>query len=171
MDIPTLSTARLILRAHRREDFASSLALWSDPAVTRFIGGRPQTPEEVWSRLLRYRGHWAWLGFGFWAVAERSTGAFLGEVGFMDAHRVITPSLEGIAEIGWALMPFAHGRGFATEAVRGALHWGDAHLGAQRTACIIHPDNAASLAVAAKCNYREAARTIYHGEPTIVLMR
>ena len=82
MTAPTLETERLVLRAHRVEDFSDLAALWADPVVTRFISGVPQTAEESWSRLLRYAGHWLLLGFGYWAVEEKATGNFLGEVGF-----------------------------------------------------------------------------------------
>jgi RimJ/RimL family protein N-acetyltransferase len=62
-EAPRLETERLVLRAHRVEDFPDLAALWSDPLVTRFISGVPQTPEESWSRLLRYAGHWLLLGY------------------------------------------------------------------------------------------------------------
>lgn len=169
--IPTLSTARLILRPHRMADFDASCALWGDPEVTRFIGGRPSTTEEVWARLLRYAGHWAVFGFGFWAVQEREGGAMIGDVGFLNAHRDMTPSYADIPEMGWALTPAAQGKGYASEAILGALHWADAHFGQARTWCIIHPDNTPSLRVAAKCGYVETARTTYHGEPSVVLKR
>lgn len=170
-DVPTLSTARLLLRPHRPDDLVASLAMWSDPAVTRFIGGRPFTRQEVWSRLLRYAGQWAWLGYGMWAVEERATGAMIGDVGFLAARRDITPAHDDIPETAWALRPEAQGKGFATEAVRGALHWGDAHFGRSRTWCIIAPDNTPSLRVAARCGYVETARATHHDAPVIVLMR
>ena len=81
------------------------------------------------------------------------------------------PPILGIPEIGWVLAPRAHGQGYATEAARAALVWGDAHFASKRTACIIHPDNLASIRVAEKCGYREFERTTYKGEPTIVLVR
>jgi RimJ/RimL family protein N-acetyltransferase len=65
MKVPTLETERLVLRGHRLEDFSDCVALWSDSVVTRFIGGIPSTPEDAWSRLLRYAGHWLLLGFGY----------------------------------------------------------------------------------------------------------
>ena len=40
-----------------------------------------------------------------------------------------------------------------------------------RTACLIHPDHAASLRVAAKCGYPEERRAVYHGSLTMVLWR
>jgi RimJ/RimL family protein N-acetyltransferase len=169
--VPAIETERLLLRGHGVEDFADCLALWTDPAVTRFIGGKPSTPEEVWARLLRYVGHWSLLGFGYWVVTERVTGRFLGEVGFADFRREIEPSLEGVPEIGWVLTPQGHGRGFATEAAGAALAWGDAQFGRVRTACIIAPENAASIRVAEKCGYREFRRTTYKDRPTIMFVR
>lgn len=167
-EIPTLTTSRLVLRRHRREDFEACAALWADPVVTRFIQGRPQTREEVWARLLRYAGHWTWLGYGYWAVEEG--GRFIGELGLADFQREMTPPL-GVPELGWALSPADHGRGLATEALLAALAWADAHLDAPETACIVAPENLASLRVAAKLGYRETARTLYKGEETWVFRR
>jgi RimJ/RimL family protein N-acetyltransferase len=171
MAIPTISTERLILRGHGPDDFPDSLALWTDPEVTRFIGGKPSTREEVWARLLRYAGHWAMLRFGYWAVTEKATGRFLGEVGFADFRREIEPSLDGVPETGWVIAPHAHGKGYATEAVRAAIAWGETHFGHGRTACIIAPENGPSIRVAEKCGYREFSRTTYKDKPTIMFMR
>lgn len=170
-DIPTLQTERLSLRGHRLDDRGDCASLWSDPVVTRYIGGRPFTEEETWTRLLRYVGHWALLGFGYWVVTETASGRFVGEVGFADYKRALEPSLDGTPEIGWVLSPWAFGRGFATEAVRAALAWGDARFAARRTACLIRPDNVASIRVADKCGYREYARTTYNGQPVILFER
>jgi RimJ/RimL family protein N-acetyltransferase len=74
-------------------------------------------------------------------------------------------------EIGWALDPAVHNRGYATEAVRAALAWADAHWPDDDTTCIVAPENQASLNVAHKCGYREQHRTTYKGKPTIVLRR
>jgi hypothetical protein len=61
LDTPVLMTERLILRAHRLDDFADLCAMWADPEIVKFIGGEPQTPEQVWQRLLRYTGNWRFL--------------------------------------------------------------------------------------------------------------
>ena len=181
--VPALDTARLTLRGHTRADFAECAAMWADPEVTRHIGGRPSPEEETWARVLRYAGLWALLGFGYWVVRERGSGRFVGEAGLADFRRDLpglTPPLaarcSGAPEVGWALAPWAHGRGFATEAVLAALAWGDAHLtdarGAPRcTVCLIAPENAASVRVAAKCGYHEAARATYKGQDTLVFER
>jgi RimJ/RimL family protein N-acetyltransferase len=145
--------------------------MWADPAVTRHIGGRQFSREETWSKILRYAGLWALLGFGYWAIEEKGSGRFVGEVGFADFKREIEPSFGGTPEIGWGLAPWAHGRGFATEAVGAAVAWGDGHLGTRQTVCLIDPDNAASIRVAEKCGYREFERTKYKNQPTILFRR
>lgn len=169
--VPVLETERLKLRGHCLDDFIQCAAMWADPQVTRYIGGKPLTEEESWTRVLRYVGHWSLLGFGYWVAEEKATGNFVGEIGFADYKRDLEPSLKGVPEIGWVLASRAHGRGYATEAVRKAVGWGDAHLESARTACIIAPDNVESIGVAEKCGYREFQRTTYKGHPTMMFVR
>lgn len=152
-------------------DFDDLAATWGDAEVTRFIGGKPQTREEVWLRLLRHVGQWALLGWGMWIVEEKQTGAFAGQIGFLDAKRNIVPSLEGMPEMGWVLAPQAHGKGYGTEAVRAAAAWGDMHFGKRRTCCIIAPENKASIGVAQKAGFVVWRNSTYHDSPTIIFVR
>jgi RimJ/RimL family protein N-acetyltransferase len=152
MDAPTLTTERLILRAHRVSDHADCAAMWGNEDVTRFIGGKPQSPQDAWFRLLRSAGHWALLDYGFWLVADRATGTFLGEAGIADFQRGI-PELDGAPEMGWAFVPAAGGRGIASEAVAAVSDWADQHLDAPEMRCMISPENIASIRVAEKCGF------------------
>jgi RimJ/RimL family protein N-acetyltransferase len=169
--VPTVETQRLRMRGHRLDDFNHSLAMWSDPAVVRYTTGKPQTREDVWMRTLRYAGLWAFLGYGYWAVEEKATGAFVGEMGFADFRREIEPSLDGMPEIGWVLASHMHGKGFATEAVKAAVEWGDSQFGARKTCCIIHPENTASVRVAEKCGYRELQAATYKEHTVNIFVR
>ena len=169
--IPVLETPRLRMRGHRLDDLESSAAMWGDPIVTRHIGGRPFTREECWSRLLRYVGHWSLMGFGYWVVEEKASGRFVGEVGLSDFQREIEPPLTDLHEIGWVLAPWAFGRGYATEAVQAALDWAHEHLGPNGSACMIDPENAASIRVAEKCGFELWVETRYKDEPVVVLRR
>jgi len=169
--VPILETARLKLRGHRLDDFAQCAAMWADPLVIRHIGGKPFSEEESWTRLLRYVGHWSVLGFGYWVAEEKASGKFVGEIGFADYKRDLKPSLKGVPEIGWVLASAAHGKGYATEAVRAVVEWGDRHFKGARTACIIAPDNLASIRVAEKCGYRQSQAASYKGHPTLMFER
>lgn len=167
----TIETSRLRLRPHVANDLAASWAMWSDPLVYGYILSAPSSEQQSWSRILTYAGHWALMEFGYWAVEERSTGVFVGEIGFADFKRDVTPSIRGIPELGWVLASAHHGKGYATEGVRAALTWCDEHLRATRTVCLIGPDNAASIHVAEKSGYARTHRTTYNNMPALMFER
>lgn len=168
---PALETDRLRLRSHQPDDFEAMLQMWSDPQVVTYIGGKPFTRQQVWAKLIAYTGLWPLLSFGYWAVEEKSTGHFIGELGFADFKREMTPSIEDLPELGWALSPHVHGKGYATEALLVVLDWGKMHLKSDRTVCIISPENQASLNVAQKIGFCEVTRTTYNGSPTILFSK
>jgi RimJ/RimL family protein N-acetyltransferase len=154
---PTLHTHRLTLRPHRENDLNDCVALWNDPIVTQHTSGTAISKQDVWTRLLRHPGHWALLGFGYWVVCERVSGKFVGEVGIADFKRSVVASLselESMPEAGWVLMPWAHGQGYATEAIRVVLEWRDEHLPKNGTFCLIASKNLASLKVAEKVGFQ-----------------
>ncbi|MDO9501511.1 GNAT family N-acetyltransferase [Falsiroseomonas sp.] len=163
---PVLETARLRLRPHVAADFEALAALWADPEVTRHIGGRPSTREESWARMLRYAGLWRLCGFGYWAVEDRATGRFLGDLGFADFQRAMDPPAPALPEIGWVLAPHAQGRGLATEGAAAALAWL-----ARPCFCIIAPAHAGSLRVAAKLGFRQQGLARYREDAVAVLVR
>ncbi len=164
---PVVETARLRLRAHKAADFEASLPMWNDPIVTRFIGGRPYTAEEVWQRLQRYAGSWALLGHGFWAIEDKATSRLVGEIGIMDAKRDIDPPFGSDRELGWALLPEVHGKGYASEALQAALDWEKQYLNGDCLVALIDPDNAPSIRLAHKFGFAERARATYKGVATI----
>ncbi|WP_428029656.1 GNAT family N-acetyltransferase [Ancylobacter sp.] len=168
---PTLTTARLTLRPHRAEDFNAYAAMWAEPAVVRFIGGAPFSREAAWSRFLRHPGLWQFLGFGAFAVEERASGAFIGEAGFHDFRRALSPSIEGTMEAGWVFAGAAQGKGYAQEAMAAALGWADAHRAETRITCMIEPTHAASLHVAGTLGFRHSADGLYNGHPMVLLER
>ena len=166
-----IDTERLMLRLPSRDHFESSVAMWSDSDVTRFIGGRPFTREETWARLLRYIGHWQMLDYGYWVVIERETGRYIGEVGFADYQRDLGLLSNGAPEAGWALVPDVHGKGYATEAVLAATRWADRRWPNGRTICLIDPENALSLRVAQKCGYVPMQQVTHRGMESMVCER
>lgn len=171
IDDAVLHTARLTLSPPQMADFEDSAALWAEPAVVRYIGGKPSTRSEGWARFQRQAGAWPLLGYGVWTVRERASGRFVGEVGFGAYKRELEPSFGDAPEAGWVLAPWSHGQSFATEAVAAAHAWGDARFDGPRTVCMIDPANAASLSVAAKAGYAEFARTLYRDSDVVLLER
>lgn len=145
--------------------------MWSDPNVTKFISGRTSTEQQTWIRLLSYVGHWALMDFGYWAIEEKGSNDFVGEVGFADFKRDVSAAMQDAPELGIALASRFHGKGYATEAVRAALAWADANLRFTRTVCLANTQNPASLRVLAKCGYEAFDRGVYNDQPVLFLAR
>jgi len=162
---------RLAYARHTIADYPESAAMWGDERVARFIGGQPSTLEDSWLRLLRYVGHWGVMDFGYWVVRDKHSGRFIGEVGVADFHRDIDPPFGADLEAGWALAPDARGQGYGIEAVSALMRWRDASLPGTRTVCMINPDNAPSIRLAAKCGFGQYARAIYKAAPVLLFER
>jgi RimJ/RimL family protein N-acetyltransferase len=168
---PVLYTGRLILRPHRIADLDASAAMWGNPEVTQHILATPSTRTQAWSRMLNYAGLWSMLGYGYWAIEERSSRTFVGDVGLADFHRAIDPPIDGNPEAGWVLSPQFWGKGYGTEAVRAALAWADASLVHDRTICLIAPENVVSIRVAKNARFVETGSATLNGEPTMLFVR
>lgn len=166
-----LETERTFMRPHTLSDFEECAAMRTDPKVTLYISGRPNSRQESWEKHLRNMGHWAALGFGFWVVREKDTGTFLGEVGFGDFQRAIEPPLDAVPEMGWVLCTAAQGRGLAHETAIAARAWGDAHFATKKTTCIIAPEHTGSISLASKLGFEKIRTANYMGGPTLVMER
>lgn len=150
---PVIETERLRLREARLSDKDVHIAMWADARVTRFIGGEPRTPDVSWGKYLSSAGLWPVMGFGYWVFADKASDALVGMGGFSYFCRGIA-ELEGVPEAGWAFDADHWGAGYATEAMRAALGWADAHLDAGEVRCIIDPGNRASQRVSEKLGFR-----------------
>lgn len=170
MTAPEIRTERLLLRAYRREDLPALLRIWSDPRVTRHFSGLSLAEDEIWTKITRAVGHWQLMGYGYWVVADRTGDICIGEVGFADFRRGIG-GIDTPYEGGWALDADRHGEGIGREMVEAAHDWLDRTFDAPRTACLIHPENAASLALAAAFGYRQTGSAVYRDEPSLILHR
>lgn len=168
---PRLETTRLVLRGLAVTDLQALIDLWADPQVHQFITGKPAARQDVWFKILRSIGHWQALGYGYWAVLDKTTGALIGEMGYGDFQRPGLPLLEGRPELGWVLAASHHGRGLALEALTAIQTWGDSHLGTSATSCIISSENRRSIALAGKLGFTFAALAGEKDDPVGVYLR
>lgn len=176
MTAPTLTTERLRIEPMALAHWEAYAAAWADPRMTQFIGGEPRNRNTSWAKFLVGVGLWSVLGYGYWSFVERETGAFVGNGGLARFERGLR-ELEEFPEAGWAFVPDAWGKGYATEALTAILQWTDdeARLGEIR--CIIDRGNAASHNVAAKLGFAKFAEShddigdlfIYRREPRLIL--
>jgi RimJ/RimL family protein N-acetyltransferase len=116
-----IETDRLWLRSWKTADHDSYVQMNQDPQVRKYFPGLLSREESlahiaVIGKNIRERG------YGLFAAELRSTGDFIGFIGFSHPgfHSHFTPCVE----IGWRLaMPF-WGQGLATEAATACLHAG-----------------------------------------------
>lgn len=143
MNVPSLHTARLRLRAFTARDLDAYAAICADPEVMRHIGtGGPVGRDVAWRHLALFLGEWSLNGHGMWALERRSDGTLIGRVGFLQ------PEGWPGCELAWTLARGAWGQGFATEAVAAARAFGREQLGLGPLISLIRPDNSRSIRLA-----------------------
>lgn len=141
-----LTTPRLVLEPLRPEHARELAPVLADRALHAFTGGEPADEDELRTRFARQAvghspdGAQGWLN---WVARDRATHAPVGTV-----QATITDD-EGVgsAALGWVVTTSRQGEGLATEAARAAADWLRDH-GVTRFVANIHPDHAASAAVA-----------------------
>ncbi|BDG05691.1 GNAT family N-acetyltransferase [Anaeromyxobacter oryzae] len=161
MDIPTLTTERLVLRPFRLDDVDAYAAMNADPTVMRYIG-EVQDRAAAFRSLCAALGHWHLRGFGPWAIEERATGAFVGRAGLVRFE----PWTD--VEVAYALVPSAWGKGYAREVVARSLRFAHEVVGARGVVSHILARNAAAIRVAERLGARYAGDADVEGEATAI---
>ncbi|UWQ13596.1 GNAT family N-acetyltransferase [Aliiroseovarius sp. M344] len=146
LNIPVLTTDRLVMRAPCEADFTAEADFYTSDA-SKFVGG-PMPAHRTWRLLATILGHWVMRGYGFWALDDKATGTYQGRVGLWFPHGWSE------REIGWTLMPNAIGKGYATEAAAAARAHAYGALGWDTAISQIDPENEASKAVARRLDAR-----------------
>lgn len=152
-------TARLRLRqwcAADREPFA---ALNADPKVMEFFPAL-LTRAESDALADRCQTYITERGWSFWAVETKTTHEFIGFVGL----HTPAPDLpfSPCVEVGWRLAAKHWGKGFATEAARGALRVGFEQLGLLEIVSFTTVGNIRSRAVMERLGMIETKETFEH---------
>ena len=152
---PVIETERLVLRPHRMDDFAPYAAFFASAAAS-FVGG-PMAATRAWHHFAADVGGWDLLGFGSWAIEEKATGAFAGQLSLNK------PPHFPEREIGWFLLAAFEGRGYAAEAALAARAYVYGTLGWPTAVSYVDPDNVRSIALARRigCTEDPEARPLY----------
>ena len=148
--MPVLETERLRLRVPQERDLDAFAAMHGDPEVMRYLGatGQPVDRRGAWRILAIMVGHWAFRGYGFFAMEDKATGAFVGRTGLWQPEG--WPGLE----IAWGLVRERWGEGLATEAAVAVRDHAFGTMNVPRLISLIRPENKASSKVAEKIGAR-----------------
>jgi len=158
-----LETERLILRMFSVDDAEAYARICADPEVMRYLGeGKPLSVFEAWRQMAFLVGHWQLLGYGHFAVEEKSSGRLIGRVGFLN------PAGWPGFELGWTLARESWGKGYASEGARRALKYGFEELDRDHVISLIDPDNKASIKVAERLGEKVEDKTELFGREILI---
>lgn len=140
-----IRTSRLDLLPLLVEHAEEMAGVLSDPGLHVFIGGAPDTPEELRARYRRLTSGSpepgvSWLN---WVVRVREDGRLAGTV-----QATVGPGPGAEAEVAWVVGTPWQGRGFASEAASALVGWLGGRPGVATVVAHIRPAHRASAAVA-----------------------
>ena len=157
--IPTLTTARLTLRAPCMADFDDYAAFLASDRASGM--GGPMGVEKAWSFLTNDTAQWPLLGMGALMLVPHGGEKAIGQVAV--CHGPIFPE----PELGWLLYAGAEGRGYACEAAAAMRDWALGPRGLTALVSYIDPRNARSIRLAERLGaWHDRAAPTPNNEPT-----
>lgn len=164
-----LETERILMRSLIEDDLQNLCELNSDPAVTKYLGKEPSSPEsmvevvhKVMARDLAYQNQ-----LGLFIAIEKSSDAFIGW--FILRPGYDTPHNTDNLEIGWRFKQRFWGKGFGTEGAL-ALKERATISGARRLYATAMSTNISSIGIMKKIGLTFERKYIdtdeYWGQPT-----
>lgn len=174
---PAFRTSRLLAQRLDERHLEDLARLYSEPAVTDWLGGG-RTRDEVREWLgATVEPHWEARGFGLYALYERqgppAPATFVGRAGLKVAAPDVCAVLgEPMAvELLYALMPSQWGRGYATEIGRMLTGLALGPLDLESVIAYALPENVRSRQVLEKCGFSEEGEVVHEELPHVLFRR
>ncbi|MGQ0568845.1 MAG: GNAT family N-acetyltransferase [Armatimonadota bacterium] len=135
----------MLLRPLEAADADVLAAMWSDPDVTKYMGG-PRDFQRVRQILEDEVRTGSPEPIGFWPVVEKASACVVGHCGLQQKD------VDGRTEIElvYVFAGESWGKGYATEAASAVRDYASHSLGLPRIIALIQPENRASARVAEK---------------------
>jgi ribosomal-protein-alanine N-acetyltransferase len=158
IEIPTLHTPHLTLRPLFPADAVTLHRIYQHEGVLQYFPNPTPPPLEKMERFVAFQqAHWEKYGYGNWGIVPEGEANLVGWAGLQ-----FLPETNE-TEVGYLLDRPFWGKGYATEAARASLQFGFERFDFPEIIALVHPDNAGSLRVAAKCGLQVVERKVYWG--------
>jgi len=153
-----LKSKRIGFRTWSMDDMDLAIELWSDPEVTKFIGGSSST-FHAHGRMLTERSILRRYNMQYWPIFLLETGEFIGCCGLHPYQPT-----ERIYEIGFHIKSSFWRKGYAIEATKTVIDYAFTKLHAASIFAGHHPENIISKMLIEKLRFHYAYDEYY--EPT-----
>ncbi len=153
-----IETQRLLLRNTEAGDVPALVKMWSDPDVTRFMGG-PKDPAWLQTNFAEDARNPEPLLYDQWPVIEKSSGVLVGYCGLLDKEVDGRPEVELV----YVFLPAVWGKGYATEIALALRQHATSEMGLSRLIALIEPGNEASIKVAERVGFH-LEKTVQRGD-------
>jgi RimJ/RimL family protein N-acetyltransferase len=158
MQIPTLTTPRIILRAFNSHEITGLHQILLNPSVLRYFPpSDPLSFAKVQRLVERQQKHWDGHGFGWWALSLADSDQLLGWCGLN-----FLPETNEV-ELKYLLAEAFWGKGIATEASKASLKYALMYTEIDPIIGLVHPENIASQRVLEKVGMSLVERKHYFG--------
>lgn len=159
--MPVLTTVRLVLRPFTAADLDAAHAMWTAPAMRRYLWDDVVIGRDVAARVLRASSDdFAGRGFGLWRLHERESGELIGFCGCRTAAGPEPELMYGVVPAWW-------GQGVAVEAGMAVLDHVFSAPGHSAVIAATDPPNLASLRVMQKLGMTFERRATLNGLDTV----
>ncbi len=168
-----LHTDRLVLRPLGLDDLELGIDMFTDPDVSRYVGGHV-TAEEIKREMPKYIRRCGGGCIGIWCVTNKDSNEKLGtaillplpiEQDDTDWNLLKGPDIpDGDIEIGYVLKKSAWGKGYAKEAAERLLRFAFEDTPLQEIVATIDDENEKSRNILKKIGLREIGTQLAYGD-------
>lgn len=154
-----ICTDRLVLKEFTQADINKLALLLSDPIIMKYCSGPVNIVDaQKWLDICieSYKKY----GYDYWAVYERNTDAFIGQIG------ILSQEISGKQENCLAFMIGQEywNKGYATEGANACIDYAFKFLKLEKLIATVEPENLQSICVLRKIGMKYAGETSYINE-------
>jgi RimJ/RimL family protein N-acetyltransferase len=158
--IPSIETARLLLRPMEPGDMDALLSIFADPKVMAAFSAPPFNQEQMQAWVQRNLQHQEQHGYGLFSVILKSEGVLIGDCGL---EQIVVDGVS-FAELGYDFRSDYWNQGYATEAATAVRDYAFQTLHLPQIVSLIRVGNQASRRVAEKIGMSLAGEIARYGQ-------
>ena len=161
VELPEISTDRLILRAYLPEDADDLLAMWKDPDLSQYFPPNFKELDQsgIQARIEKLALLWQTRRYSQWGIFSKDNGQLIGYCGLQALDKTDD------VELYYGLTRSLWGQGLATEATRSAVQYSFEKLDLPRLTALTFHQNTASQKVLQKLGFKFGGnRSFYQTE-------